>query len=60
MGALRLEQALASAWQSSPQKRNSGVDMSRMKNDLSRRRGMHAYALDDRTVAQRCLRPKSH
>jgi hypothetical protein len=27
---------------------------------LSRRRGVYADALDDHTVAQRCLRPKSH
>jgi hypothetical protein len=31
-----------------------------MKNHLSRRRGVYADALDDHTIAQRCLRPKSH
>jgi hypothetical protein len=31
-----------------------------MKNHLSRRRGVDADALNDHTIAQRCLRPKPH
>ena len=34
--------------------------MGGMKDNLSRRRGVYADALDDHTIAQRCLRPKSH
>jgi hypothetical protein len=34
--------------------------MGRMKNNLSRRRGVYADALDDHPIAQRCLRPKPH
>jgi hypothetical protein len=34
--------------------------MSRMKDKLSRRCGVHAGALDDDPIAQRCLRPKPH
>jgi hypothetical protein len=34
--------------------------MGRMKNELSRRRGVYADALDDHPIAQRCLRPKPH
>jgi hypothetical protein len=34
--------------------------MGRMKDKLSRRRGMYADALDAHPIAQRCLRPKPH
>jgi hypothetical protein len=34
--------------------------MGRMKNNLSRRCGVYADALDDHPIAQRCLRPKPH
>ena len=60
IGALGLEQTLASARQSGPQKRHAGVDVGGMKDDLSRRRGVYADALDGHTIAQRCLRPKPH
>jgi hypothetical protein len=34
--------------------------MGGMKNHLGRHRGVYADALDDHTIPQRCLRPKSH
>ena len=34
--------------------------MGRMKDNLSRRRGVYADALDDHTIAQCCLKPKPH
>src|SRR6202020_3173489 len=55
-----LEQPLASAGQSRAEESDPGVDMGRMKDKLSRRRGVYANALDDHPIAQRCLRPKSH
>ena len=60
VGALGLEQALASAGQSRAEESDAGVDMGRMKDKLSGRRGVYADALDDHPIAQRCLRPKPH
>ena len=51
IGALGLEQTLASARQSRAQKHDAGVDMGGMKNNLSRRSGVYADALDDHTIA---------
>ena len=58
--ALGLEQSLASARQSGAEECDARVDMSGMKDDLRRRRGVYPNALDDHTIAQRCLRPKPH
>src|SRR5271163_4857276 len=60
VGALGLEQALASAGQSRAQERDPGVDMGWMKDKLSGCSGVDADALDDHPIAQRCLRPKPH
>ena len=51
IGALGLEQALAAAGQSGAQEDDAGVDMSRVKDNLGRRRGVYADALDDHTIA---------
>ena len=60
IGALGLEQTLASAGQSGAEESDPGVDVGRMKDKLSGRRGVYADALDDYPIAQRCLRPKPH
>jgi hypothetical protein len=51
VGALGLEQPLASAWQSRAEESDPRVDMSRMKDKLGGRRGMYANALDDHPIA---------
>ena len=60
IGSSGLQETLASARQSGAEEDDAGVDIGRMKDDLSRLPGVYAGAPDRHAIAQRGLKAKPH